>query len=51
MLLNLFLAILLDSFTEEDHKKKDEGDLELQKKKHEEEFAKKRGKDLIDYFL
>jgi hypothetical protein len=29
MLLNLFLAILLDSFTEEDHKKKESEDIEL----------------------
>jgi hypothetical protein len=44
MLLNLFLAILLDSFTEETpHKNNDEGDEKTIRRKHLEELGKKEG--------
>lgn len=52
MLLNLFLAILLDSFTEEaPHKKlEDEDDEKKAYQKQIEALKSKEGEELIEYF-
>jgi hypothetical protein len=53
MLLNLFLAILLDSFTEEAPHKKDEEEIDEKTKMalHLEQLKKKEGEELIEYYL
>lgn len=52
MLLNLFLAILLDSFTEEaPHKSHEEEEDEKQlMQKHLDDLKKKEGEELIEYY-
>jgi predicted membrane protein len=51
MLLNLFLAILLDSFTNDKvHKIEDDDEEKKQREKHLEELSKKEGAELIEYY-
>jgi hypothetical protein len=51
MLLNLFLAILLDSFTADSpHKVDDEVDEKTKWKLHLEELEEKQGQELIEYY-